>query len=506
MSPTPTSESPATAPTDAPGSADRGGELSFGVGMVMSSLDPHNERHEGERVYTFAIYDRLTQLDQSLTPEPMIATEWEFSDDLLSLTLTLRDDVTFHDGTPLDAEAVRANLERARDPEQATVANQLAAIDTVTVVSPTEIEISLTEPAADLPARLAGPAGALISPNAFEEGRDLGLDPGMSGSGLYVVADFTPSETIAFVPAPDEPWDETARQLDRLEFSFMPDPRTREAAFQTGEIDVSMVSTTPDDLASAERITESGDFQMVRVQTGSVSALLLRSKVAPVDDLAIRQAVSQAIDRDAIVNNLLQGTCTATAQLFPEGWSGHIADFEEPYPYDVEAARASIEEVGGLSAPLEILTIAGSGVSPVPEAVRSQLTAAGIDATITPLAAVEALTRFRTDAGPAWLFEFLNTVDPAASVADGVLGSQLGVDSPDVREALTAAQQVVDPAERAAALEDLASVVLDGAFMVPLCFGDAVYLALDSVVGLEESIVPYNRYMIDVRHIGRSDG
>ena len=89
------------------------------------SLDPHRERQSGDRDYTNLLYDRLTIINTDQSVAPMLAESWEFSDDGTTLTLTLRADATFQDGTPVDAAAVKANLERAQTLADGTVASFL---------------------------------------------------------------------------------------------------------------------------------------------------------------------------------------------------------------------------------------------------------------------------------------------------------------------------------------------------------------------------------------------
>src|SRR3546814_2393087 len=140
----------------------------------------------------------------------MLATEWTVAEDGKEVTFTLRDDVTFNDGSAFDAETVKANFERAKSIEGSMVLPALETVDSVEVVSPTEVKFVLNTSNPELPAILAGPAGAMISPDAVKNKTDLSLEPGTAGSGPYKVAKFTPSEGVVFSPADGEKWDEGA--------------------------------------------------------------------------------------------------------------------------------------------------------------------------------------------------------------------------------------------------------------------------------------------------------
>src|SRR5699024_8938586 len=143
--------------------------------------DPHKELQGGERPYWFLVFDRLTRMSAEGEIEPMLATSWEVAPDGTSVTFQLRDDVTFNDGEKFDAGVVKANFQRATTIEGSTVASDLASVDSVEVVSPTEVRFVLNTPNPELPGVLAGPAGAQISPAAIEEGTDISKDPARSG-------------------------------------------------------------------------------------------------------------------------------------------------------------------------------------------------------------------------------------------------------------------------------------------------------------------------------------
>src|SRR3546814_4592804 len=179
---------------------------------VPSGFDPHKELHGGERPFWFLVFDRLTQMNTQGEIEPMLATEWTVAEDGKEVTFTLRDDVTFNDGPAFDAETVKANLERAKSIEGSMVLSALETVASVEVVSPHEGKFVLNTSNPELPAILAGPAGAMISPDAVTNKTDLSLDPGTAGSDPYKVPTFTPSDGVGFPQADTEHWGATAGQ------------------------------------------------------------------------------------------------------------------------------------------------------------------------------------------------------------------------------------------------------------------------------------------------------
>src|SRR5262249_1714560 len=146
-----------------PQKADAEGQLVVAWAGPMTSLDPHRVGNSADQVYLFLMYDRLTRLDTDLTIKPMLAKSWGFGADGRTLTLQLRDDVTFHDGTPFNAAAVKANLERAKQIDRSTVTNLLASIESIEAVGDYEVRLNLKEgEGGNLPAVLATSAGAMI--------------------------------------------------------------------------------------------------------------------------------------------------------------------------------------------------------------------------------------------------------------------------------------------------------------------------------------------------------
>lgn len=242
---TPSSETPSSeAPTTDPAvSFDPNGEAIFTVQGTPDTLDPFasaNLVHIWNR--SIPLYDRLTQILPGPVVAPMVATEWEFSEDGLTLTFTLRDDVTFHDGTKLDAAAVKTSLDYARDKDndKSLVQIHLDSIDSVEAPDATTLVLTLNRPFSELPAILSTPAGAIVNPVAI--GTDLSATA--NGSGPFVLDDVVLGDRVSYVRA-DNYWDPTAQRLARLEFIGMPDDTAKVNALQSGQVDGIWLLTTP---------------------------------------------------------------------------------------------------------------------------------------------------------------------------------------------------------------------------------------------------------------------
>lgn len=172
-----------------------GGVLRFGYDIALSRFDPHRSTLSQDGVTLFPTYDRLVHQDPDGNPVPGLATEWEFSDDGLALTFSLREGVTFHDGAVFDAAAVKANIERAQTVEGGSHIGDLAVITSIGVLDELEVRFLLDGAAPQLPLVLSDRAGAMVSPAAFDNG-DLDVAP--VGAGMYRVTEYVAGDRVVY--------------------------------------------------------------------------------------------------------------------------------------------------------------------------------------------------------------------------------------------------------------------------------------------------------------------
>src|SRR5436305_3356522 len=159
------------------------------IGMVgdPSTLDPAQSTSVTDRVAFAAVCDKLIDLDDKLAYVPALATRWSWSPDGLSLTLTLRQGVVFHDGEPFDAAAVLYNFERNKTAPYSRRQSELKPVKAVTAVDAPTVRIELSEPSVPLLAQLADRAGMMVSPKAARElGEKFSTRPGRAGPFKFV--------------------------------------------------------------------------------------------------------------------------------------------------------------------------------------------------------------------------------------------------------------------------------------------------------------------------------
>src|SRR5581483_9187037 len=142
-------------------------ELRFGLQADPTTLDPAQSTAYIERIVFAAVCDKLIEIDAGLNYVPQLATEWHWGADGLSLTMKLRAGVVFQDGEPLDAQAVRANIERYKTASYSKRQTELKSVKSVSVIDPLTVRLDLSEPYAPLLAQLADRAGMMVSPKAI---------------------------------------------------------------------------------------------------------------------------------------------------------------------------------------------------------------------------------------------------------------------------------------------------------------------------------------------------
>jgi peptide/nickel transport system substrate-binding protein len=447
-----------------------------------SNYDPHVAFNQFANVFLFPAYDRLIELTPEGELQPMLATEWEFSADNTVLTLTLRDDVVFHDGTPFDATAVKANIERGKTLESSAVKADLAAVSEVVVVDPQTVELRLASPGAALPALLADRAGMMISPAAFAN-PDLDLRP--VGAGPWKVVDHQPGSVITFERFADY-WAPEEQALAGIELTMQLDPEARLRAFLDGQID--STSLNPDQIATAE----SEGAEVHTAPTASAFMLYLNKTKPGLDDPRVREAISLAIDRTSIAEALHFGHCTPSAQVFPAGYWAASPDLQ-PDPFDPDRARALLEEAGfGDGLALNAVVVNVPFYSSQLEALQAMLADVGINLTVTTLEPTELLSRFASGGADMYFSQWPGAVDPAKTIAS-IFSEQSalnpgGYTNPEMVRLAGEGLATIDEAERATIYQQFNDVVAEDHFHIVLCNGEAVYVANPKIQDMEPTL------------------
>jgi peptide/nickel transport system substrate-binding protein len=211
-------------------------DLRIGLQEDPDVLDPDQSRTFVGRIVYTSLCDKLVDITPELDYVPQLATEWTWSDDGLELTMKLREGATFHDGTPFNAEAVVANIERSQNLPESRRKSELASVAGIEATSEFEVKFKLSAPDATLLAQLSDRAGMMESPKAQKEmGLDFANNPVCSGPYKFVERiqqDRIVLEKFA------EHWNADQFQFEKVTFLPIPDTTVRLANLQAGDIDM----------------------------------------------------------------------------------------------------------------------------------------------------------------------------------------------------------------------------------------------------------------------------
>lgn len=359
------------------------------VGQIAEpqSLDPHAVTAVNDFRILVNIYDGLVRYsDGTLEVEPALAESWTVSADGLTYVFQLRQGVQFHDGTPFNAEAVVFNFERMLNEDHPyhntgpfPLAFFFGQVDQVEATGEHEVTFTLSEPFAPFLSNLAYPTGLIISPEAVRtHGEDVGRSP--AGTGPFQFREWVSNARVTVVRN-DNYW-EGAPDLEAVIFRPITDANTRVAEMMAGGIDL-MVEVPPDNVSAFNRDPM---FNVFEEAGPHLWFLILNLKEGPMQSREVRQAINYAIDKEALVNEVLQGTATVAAGPTPPAFNWAYNEALDPYPYDPERARALIAEAGYAGATLTFyVTEGGSGMlDPLSmgAAIQADLNAVGLNVRI----------------------------------------------------------------------------------------------------------------------------
>jgi peptide/nickel transport system substrate-binding protein len=320
--------------------APRGGTLTLGTSIDMKTFDPSQADPGHDLQYYQAVYDSLLRREPDGTLVPMLATKWSYNDDHTVLTLSIRKGVTFSDGTDLDANAVKANLDGfpvANGPAAAT----FSSVESVEAPDATTVVITLKQPDPAFLAHLGTETGFIASPTAISAG-NLATEPVGSGPYTLDAADTVAGSVYTFV-ARDGYWDPSLQVYDKVVLKPIPDPTAILNALLSGQVNGALLSPTTMAQATNAGMTET------RFSVDWNGLLILDrngTRVPALADVRVRQAINYAIDKDAIVKAVNHDVGEVTNQIFGTHTTAYVKSLDNRYPFDPEKAKSLMADAG----------------------------------------------------------------------------------------------------------------------------------------------------------------
>ncbi|WP_150308614.1 ABC transporter substrate-binding protein [Planctomonas psychrotolerans] len=505
-----------SAPDAAPANSGpvTGGTLTYASGDAEPTcLDPHVGGNYPQALISTQYLESLVSKNADGEIIPWLATEWAEAEDGLSWTFTLRDDVMFTDGTPLDAEAVRANIAHLQDPETLSSTGYLALgkVTSTEAVDPSTVRVLLSEPDSALLESLSQPWLAIQSPTAIARGMDENCASPV-GTGPFVVEEWNRQNSITLVrnedytsPPADAEHDGPA-YLERIVWRFLPDSASRYAALQAGEVDM-IDNAQPDTIVQAAQDDALEELDAPR--PGASNRLELNSGKPPFDDVRVREAFIRSVNVDDAVEGLFFGTAERSYSPLSSVEPLAVGD-ESLFGFDPEAGAALLDEAGWSERDAEgyrvregqrltlRLPVSTNQSIPAEQSLFEQVQAtardAGFEIVLEPLdlsswygalAANEydLVSAPYTKVGPDVL-RILYHSDGTTPAPSGYFANHAQVRNPELDAILTEAGQVSDPDRRAELYAEAQRIVLEGFYILPLYDQQNTYLLRSDVRGV----------------------
>ncbi len=392
-----------------------GGVLVRAMTSEPATIDPQGAPSSGLSLVLPYLFDTLVVRDVDNRLLPALAEKWEVASDGKTISMTLRSGVTFHDGSPLTADAVRLTFERFKEKGvKSPIYGGIQQIAGIEAVDDLTVRFSFKEPPANFWSTISMPYAGILSPAAMEKAAT-DETAQLVGTGPFILGEWQAGQSITLLRNEAYAWgselteNRRAPHLEQLVFKVIPDAATQLAALQAGEVDVIFVNN-PDHLA---KLKQDSSIRLEEAVLNSLIYLGFNTAKAPFDDPKVRQALAHAVNKDEILELALGGVgVKAFAPLPPTlpGFDASLAQHE--LVYDPARAQALLAEAGFTGGSDDVWTRDGQALTGVlltsnrapndaiASLLQSQLKAIGVPVEIQQLdskAVMEATTTGKFD-------------------------------------------------------------------------------------------------------------
>lgn len=446
-----------------------GGTLNVVRLSDATSLDPHFITDiPSANINYQKVYEGLVKPDKDFVLQPSLAKEWKVIDDT-TWEFKLNEGITFHDGAPFDAEAVKATFERLLDPATASPQREkFSMIKEVKVIDPTTVQFLLEYPYAPLLSILASQEGGIISPKALAEDPE-SLKEKPVGTGPFVFESWKSGQEISLTRNEDY-WGEKPN-IDRVVFKVVPEDATRLAMIETGEAHIN--DQVP--VTEIERIEASETMDLTRAEGLAVEFLGFNTQKAPLDDVRVRKAISHAIERESIISGVYNNVGTlANSAMSPKVFG--YSENTKPAEYDLNEAKKLLKEAGAENLKISLLTSDRKERINMAEVIQSQLKGIGVEVEIQ---VVEYGTFIEmTNSGEHQMYISgwgnatgdgdYNQYNLFHTASHGPAGNSFYYSNSEADKMIEAAREETDENKRLEIYEEVAQIELDEAVYVPI--------------------------------------
>jgi peptide/nickel transport system substrate-binding protein len=461
--------------------------LRVGIQDDPDALDPAlGGTYTGRFVFA-ALCDKLVDIAPDLSIVPQLAQSWEWAPDGKAITFTLRKDVTFHDGTPFDAAAVKFNIERMKTMPDSKRKAELAPIATVEVQGADKVKFNLSEAFVPLLANLSDRAGMMVSPKAAaEKAGEFAASPVCAGP--YQFVERKSRDLIRLKKYPGY-WNAGQIGYDEVVYYDVPDSTVRLSRLRAGDLDLAE-RIAPTDLKT---VRDDANLALHAGQGLAVAHLMFNVGAGAKADTplgksaVLRQAFELAIDRNVINRVAFNGEFLADNQMIPPSSPFYDRDHKAP-ARDVAKAKAMIASAGMTRVPVELTYENALGDSRVAQIMQSMAGEAGFDVKLLPLETTSAIERYANGNFEAYIGNWSGRSDPDPTLVAffSCAGSQ-NVNKYCDRELdaiLMQARGEADEAKRKALYARATDIYLAALPSIPLYHPNWFFAARKSVAGI----------------------
>lgn len=430
------------------------------------------------------VYDTLIDTDADGELQPGLATEWEVSEDGRTVTLQLRDGVTFHDGATFTAEDAKATLDRVIDPDTGSVvASNFANVEKVEAPDDTTLVISLARPDTALLNVLSQTGTSILDADDVEGGS---VGRTVNGTGAFTWEEWKQGQKVTLTANQDY-WD-GAPSLRTVELRVIPDESSILSGMRAGSFDMGIVT----DPSVANQVSE-GDVQLISQPTLSYHVLQLNAQRGPLDDVRVRQAIACAIDRDQVVEQAYFGEAEVTGPITSPAYDYDATEGLPCDPPDVDTARSLLEEAGegdGFTLDTIVMTGEYATASNIAQSVQGQLEEIGVTLELQQQETNVYVDKWLNADYDAAVALNGGSTDPYLMYGryygpDASLAKPAGLTDPGLADLLTEGNSTTDEEERQDVFGQLQAELLELSPWVWLQHNQSYYLLGSDVAGFE---------------------
>lgn len=439
------------------------GTIIIGKPEEAVGFDPAMVTATSSQELFFQIYEPLVRFDENGEPYGVLAESWEQPDDP-TYVFTLREGVTFHNGQPLTAEDVKFTFDRMMDPDLGSPwTSQFEPVESIEATDERTVTFTLKESFGPFLATLSLSYGSILP-----SGTETDFTEEMVGTGPFMLESYTQDTETVFVANPDY-WNAGVPVAASIQYRILPEESARVAAVRTAEIHI----TSLVDPISIDTVRQDSAVTVLEHDTTDYYLLGLNCAEAPFDDVRVRQALSMAIDRQAIVDAVFFGAGQVSGPIVPTlgDWAVPLEDLPN-YTVDREAAMALLEEAGASDLTFSI-TVGADRTEFVNIAlvIQDQLAEIGVTAELDQVEWGTFIDRWIARDFQSFVSFNGSGNDPdralyPALITDGSVNA-FQFSDPQVDELLEEGRALTDPAERKAVYNELEVIIAEQA---PLIF------------------------------------